>query len=180
MGCILYEMCACRVPFDAPDLKTLIHKITKEPPPEIPEPYSPAVGDLFKEMLSRDPANRPPAVEVLKRPMVQDVVKIMLGEVREDPASGKGAADKASEKPSAGAAAAAASTGCSASAGKYTKGQQVEFYSQTHGEWLPANVTDVGDAGRIMLNVKPGVMLSTAVQAARVRPRQNADEAAPA
>merc|ERR1719337_545830 len=40
MGCILYELCAKRVPFDAQDLKSLIQRITKGPSPELPNDYS--------------------------------------------------------------------------------------------------------------------------------------------
>merc|ERR1740138_151745 len=74
MGFILYEMCARKVPFDAPDLVTLIGKITKGPTPEIPSEYSVGIRMLGKELLDRDPSRRPPAAEVLKRPVVQEVV----------------------------------------------------------------------------------------------------------
>merc|ERR1719277_1805737 len=84
MGCILYEMCARRVPFDAADLKSLIQKITKGPTPEMPSEYSSGIRNLCKELLDRDPNRRPPAAEVLKRPVVQDMVKRMLDEVKGD------------------------------------------------------------------------------------------------
>merc|ERR1719352_740558 len=55
MGCILYEMCALKVPFEAADLKSLITKITRGPTPEIPSQFSDNVRDLCNELLSRDP-----------------------------------------------------------------------------------------------------------------------------
>jgi len=84
MGCILYEMCATKVPFDAPDLKSLIRKITGSPPPDVPSQYSNGLRNLGKELLSRSPDDRPPASEVLKRPVVQEVVRKMLDEVKQD------------------------------------------------------------------------------------------------
>eukprot|EP00928_Gymnodinium_smaydae_P018207 TRINITY_DN1692_c0_g4_i1.p1 TRINITY_DN1692_c0_g4~~TRINITY_DN1692_c0_g4_i1.p1 ORF type:complete len:506 (+),score=102.26 TRINITY_DN1692_c0_g4_i1:90-1607(+) len=173
MGCILFEMCARKVPFDAPDLKSLIQKITKGPSPEVPSEYSAPVKALCKELLDRDPAKRPPAAEILKRPVVQDMVRRMLNEV-------KGDEDKQEDKQAGGSAPSGAGRGSSAqrsgnnggNAGKYERNAAVEYYSETHGEWLPATITNVDEQGRVMLNVKPGVYLSLEVQAAKVRPRQ--------
>lgn len=175
MGCILYEMCARRVPFDAPDLKTLIQKITKGPSPEIPNEYSSGVKSLCKELLDRDSAKRPPAVEILKKPVVQDMVKRMLEEVKGEEDAAPGAEASKVSAVSGGSAASKATGGAkySGSAGTYTKNEAVEYYSATHGEWLPATVTDTNPDGQIMLNVKPNVWLSLQVQSERVRPRAN-------
>ncbi|CAJ1453548.1 unnamed protein product [Effrenium voratum] len=185
MGCILYEMCARKVPFDAPDLKSLIHRITKEPAPEIPSDYGVGVRNLGKELLDRDPGKRPPAAEILKRPVIQDMVRRMLDEVKDD---SKGEEDKGekvdkeksekekADKPSPPSAVAGP---YGSAAGKYSKGELVEYYSETHGEWLPATVTASNDDGRVQLNVKPGVWISLEIQGAKVRPRQAAS-AAPA
>mmetsp|Transcript_85177 Transcript_85177/g.214800 ORF Transcript_85177/g.214800 Transcript_85177/m.214800 type:complete len:504 (-) Transcript_85177:224-1735(-) len=182
MGCILYEMCARRVPFDAPDLKGLIQRITRGSAPEAPAEYSSGLRSLIKEMLDRDAGRRPNAAEVLKRPVVQEVVKKMLDEVKtEDDDS---AAPRRSERGSEGGSApsnqpaarrpssAAGQRGSADAAGTYVKNQNVEYWSETHGEWLPASVTNADPDGRIMLNVKPNVWLSMEVQSARVRPRQ--------
>merc|ERR1719310_769059 len=59
MGCILFELCACRVPFEARDLKGLIQQITKAPLPTLPGTYSKEVKEIFKKMLNRDPSCRP-------------------------------------------------------------------------------------------------------------------------
>jgi NIMA (never in mitosis gene a)-related kinase len=173
MGCILYEMCARKVPFDAPDLRQLIQKITKGPAPEVPSEYSVAMRNLCKELLDLDPVKRPPAADILKKPVVQEMVRRMLDEVKgdEEPASGeKSGGGAASAKP-------APKTG---TVQKYQKNDAVEYYSETHGEWLPASITNVEDSGRVQLNVKPGVWLSVEVQTAKVRPRQNGGGAAPA
>mmetsp|Transcript_98921 Transcript_98921/g.176248 ORF Transcript_98921/g.176248 Transcript_98921/m.176248 type:complete len:493 (+) Transcript_98921:52-1530(+) len=179
MGCILYEMCARKVPFDAPDLKSLIHRITKEPAPECPSDYSVGIRNLGKELLDRNPDKRPPASEILKKPVVQEMVRRMLDEVKGDEEQ------PAAEKPAAGGSAAAASAApknsggqYAGNAGNYTKGEAVDYYSETHGEWLPASVTAAGEDGRIQLNVKPNVWISLEIQAAKVRPRQAATPAA--
>jgi len=223
MGCILYEMCARRVPFDAPDLKTLIKKITAGPTPDLPSEYSSGLRSLLKELLDRDSTKRPQATEILKRPVVQEMVRRMLDEVQEvEQESARPAASEASaavasksereggsrseknsartgEKSSArnerdsgsrserereGGAKSSRSEASAApsakdSAGKYQKHQQVEFYSQTHKEWLPAQVSQVDAEGRIILNVKPNVWLSIEVQRERVRPKQEQQASAP-
>jgi len=180
MGCILHEMCARKVPFDAPDLKSLIRKITSGAPPDLPNEYSAGLGNLGRELLSRNPDDRPQAQEVLKRPVVQEVVRRMLDEV-------KGEEEEKDEKATGGNRSAPSGTaerrstaqgGGGDAAGNYFKNDNVEYYSETHKEWLPAVVTNVDPDGRIMLNVKPNVWLGLEVQAAKVRPRSSGGAAA--
>jgi len=182
MGCILYEMCARRVPFDAPDLKSLIQRITKGSPPEVTGDYSKGMRDLCKELLERDASKRPPAADILKKPLVREMVRRMLEEVKgeEDPAGGSEASKLSGGGGSAGSAEKkAASSGgkYAGDAGSYTRGQAVEYYSETHGEWLPGTVTNADDNGRIMLNLKPNVWLSLEVQGAKVRPKGGGGQA---
>jgi len=167
MGCILYEMCANRVPFDAPDLKTLITKITKGPPPELPDGYPGELVALHKELLERDSQKRPKAAEILKAPVIQEMVKKMLEEVKgeEDVAAAEAAPKKPVAVPTGGGS-------FGEFAGKYEKKQVVEYYSKTHGEWLPATVTNTDPDGRVMLNVKPNVWLSLELQSTNVRPKE--------
>lgn len=182
MGCILYEICARAVPFDAPDLRSLIQKITRGPTPEMPAEYSSGLRILCKEMLERDPSKRPPAGDILKRPVIQGMVKRMFEDLRPEESAtkepkekGSSASDlpKAAASPSPKLIRGSASGGkYAANAGNYTKGDDVEYYSETHGEWLPAAVTDVNAEGRIIINVKPNVWMSRDVQSAKVRPRQ--------
>merc|ERR1719203_509728 len=56
MGCILFELCAARVPFDAPNISSLVQKICKGPTPTIPAQYSDFLRQLCTEMLCRTPA----------------------------------------------------------------------------------------------------------------------------
>ncbi|CAK0854832.1 unnamed protein product [Prorocentrum cordatum] len=158
-------------------------RITKGPTPEIPTEYSVGIRMLGKELLDRDPSRRPPAAEVLKKPVVQEVVRKMLDEVK---AEEDAAAPPADAPPRAGAPAAAEAGGSAPSgakyvrdAGSYRKNEVVEYYSETHKEWLPASITNVDAEGRIMLNVKPNVWLSLDVQGSKVRPKQGADQGQP-
>jgi len=178
MGCILYEMCGNRVPFDAPDLKSLIKKITHGPTPDLPEQYTPELRQLLKDLLERDAQRRPTAAEILKKPLIQEAVRKMLDEVKgEEEAQGDKGEDMA--RKSTAQPAKSTSVGKFAdAAGTYTKNQAVEYYSPTHKEWLPASVTGVDADGRIMLNVKPNVWLSYELQSERVRPRQAAEQKA--
>eukprot|EP00932_Pfiesteria_piscicida_P004253 SRR837773.14155.p1 GENE.SRR837773.14155~~SRR837773.14155.p1 ORF type:complete len:228 (+),score=43.89 SRR837773.14155:22-684(+) len=175
MGCILHEMCANRVPFDAPDLKSLIKKITQGPAPDLPEDYSVEVRELQKELLERDPSRRPAASEILKKPIVQEAVRKMLEEVKHEESQGPRSSVQAPAVPKA---AAPGAKKYSEAAGTYSKNALVEYYSPTHQEWLPATVTNTDIDGRIMLNVKPNVWLSLDLQSERVRPREGAPPAA--
>jgi len=174
MGCILYEMTARKVPFDAPDLKSLIRKITSGAPPDIPSEYSVGLKNLGRELLSKNPDDRPQAQDVLKRPVVQEVVRRMLDEVKGEEDKGEDErATGARSAPSASAEKAQSGSASQDATGKYQKNDNVEYYSETHREWLPAVVTNVDPDGRIMLNVKPNAWLSLEVQAQKVRPRQD-------
>eukprot|EP00913_Durusdinium_trenchii_P020084 g18873.t1 len=189
MGCILYEISESL-------RKSLIHRITKEQAPEIPSDYGVGVRSLGKELLDRDPNKRPPAAEILKRPVIQEMVRRMLDEVKgdEDLRRDKDGDSQDSNchdgdkpvppappaPPPADGAPASVAGPYGSYAGKYSKNELVEYYSETHGEWLPATVTASNDDGRVQLNVKPGVWISLEIQGAKVRPRHTATPAAPA
>lgn len=172
MGCILYEMCARRVPFDAPDLKALVQRITRDRAPQLPSSYSSGLRDLCAEMLSRDPSSRPSAAEILKKPIVQVVVKKMLEEVQPEGGDGSRPSVPSSNVSKASEQKASPGGSYAGSAGRYKKDDLVEYYSETHQEWLPAQVTDVDHSGRIMINLKPNAWISLEVQAGKVRPRK--------
>lgn len=89
LGCVLYELAALRVPFDAPSLQVLVQKITRGPAPSLPA-YSPEMRQLCGDLLHRDQTQRPSAQEILQRPIVQDEIRRMLREEQS-----KGAAQSA-------------------------------------------------------------------------------------
>ncbi len=58
----------------------------------------------------------------------------------------------------------------------YQKDEQVEYYSVSNGQWIPATVTKVRENGRLLLSVKPKAWLTVEEQDAKVRPRQKLHE----
>lgn len=157
MGCILYEMCALQVPFDAHSISGLVQKICYGPLPIVPDSYSDFLRRLCRQLLDRDPKKRPSADEVLQLPEIQKVVRQMLEEVR----------SLQQQERKAKAVTATAPTG------SYRKDDVVEYYSVTHGEWLPATIIDTDTFGRVMIDLRPGVWLSSEVQASKIRPRES-------
>merc|ERR1719240_1391834 len=59
MGCILYELCAAKVPFDAPNISGLVQRIVRGPIPTVPQTYSAPVRELCGQMLNRAAKSRP-------------------------------------------------------------------------------------------------------------------------
>jgi len=53
----------------------------------------------------------------------------------------------------------------------YNQGDFVEFYSNSHQNWLPATVIEVDSEGRIIIDLKPNTKIPKEEQARRVRPR---------
>lgn len=57
------------------------------------------------------------------------------------------------------------------SAGSYKIGDLVEFWSNSHNDWLPAHVKNVDASGRIIIDLKPNTWISKDEQSTKVRPR---------
>merc|ERR1719181_1076385 len=87
MGCILYEMCALKVPFDAESIPKLVNNIVRGRIPTVPSTYSKFVQQLVTEMLNRDPNKRPGCDEILQKPEIQAVVRSMVAEAQEKEAN---------------------------------------------------------------------------------------------
>jgi NIMA (never in mitosis gene a)-related kinase len=187
MGCVLYEMCALKVPFDAPNISALVQKITRGPTPAIPSAYSEFTRQLCAEMLNRDPAARPSADDILQRPRIQAIVRQMLEEAQAAappqqpmapaaPPAAPAAAAAAVLSPTEDAAAAAAPIEVAGpyadAAGKYKIGDLVEYNSRSHKEWLPATIVDVDIKGDIVIDLKPNTRIGREEQARLVRPRR--------
>eukprot|EP00392_Amoebophrya_sp_AT5.2_P001596 g1598.t1 len=176
MGCILYELCCLRVPFDAADLRAL-------------------------DILVKDHNRRPTASVILTRQILADRVrKFDADRAASENSSGAGGPEKVSKEGEAGSGGGGdpakqkddISTIAEKlnqqqkdvksnkpkgqyadDAGKYVKNQVVEYYSETHKEWLPAQVTAVDAEGRIQVHCKPNAWLSLNVQAQKVRPKKD-------
>jgi len=92
MGCILYQMGALQVPFDAQNITGLTAKVCKGPIPSMPNCYSEFVRDLQLAMMKRSASERPSANTVIGKPQIQEVVRAMLSAAQDG---------KNSEKPKA-------------------------------------------------------------------------------
>jgi len=185
MGCILYELCALKVPFDASNISGLVQKICRGPTPVITASYSDFCKGLCTEMLSRNQNGRPSAESVLQRPRMQGIVKQMLDEAQQaqENASGTGESAKALS-----AAAdckdvrhrdASPAPAAPASPGLYRKHELVEYHSATHKDWLPAVVINVDYEGKIVIDLKPNTWLSKDEQSAKIRRRSKAHNSSP-
>ncbi|XP_041357208.1 cytokinesis protein sepH-like [Gigantopelta aegis] len=70
-GCILYEMCCLRVPFDAPNFPSLVFKILAQNFQPIPVEFGPLIEDLINIMIQTDSDKRPSASEILNIPSIK-------------------------------------------------------------------------------------------------------------
>jgi len=167
MGCIVYELCALKVAFDAPSVNGLIKEITKGDIPGLPQPYSPFLRQVCGEMLTRDPASRPSANLLLQQRQLQIVAMEMLCETASvEDSSGPGRGGCPSELGTT-----------TASQPSYRKGDVVDFYSATIP--LPATVVEVGNDGSIIIDLKPNEWISTGQQATGIRPQRPLFEGEP-
>eukprot|EP00928_Gymnodinium_smaydae_P057644 TRINITY_DN40864_c0_g1_i1.p1 TRINITY_DN40864_c0_g1~~TRINITY_DN40864_c0_g1_i1.p1 ORF type:complete len:570 (-),score=54.29 TRINITY_DN40864_c0_g1_i1:358-1995(-) len=166
LGCIVFEMCSRRVPFQAHDLKSLVSKITKGQIPDLSMEYK-ELQPVYQKMLSKDPNARPRAAEILKLPGIEEMALRLTKE------------EASNKEPSVPPIAPLQSADGSCSASALVRGGSVEYYSETHGDWLPAVIKDVDEKGRVKLDVKPSTWLSADIQAKRLRPRTASDARPP-
>ncbi|XP_077029846.1 serine/threonine-protein kinase Nek3 isoform X1 [Agelaius phoeniceus] len=78
LGCILYELCTLKHPFQANSWKHLILKICKGSYDPLPSQYSYELHYLIKQMFKRNPQNRPSASTILARGCLTKLVKNCL------------------------------------------------------------------------------------------------------
>jgi len=78
LGCVLYELCALQVPFEAAALPQLMDKIVRTPVPRIPHSYSRELMEIVNVLLSKRANDRPSAEKVLQKPMIQAEIKKMI------------------------------------------------------------------------------------------------------
>jgi len=83
MGCILFELCALKVPFESASLPKLAQKICFSKLPRLPSGYSAELQELCTHMMSRNPDERPCADEIIKRPLIEAVAQKVLSEAQD-------------------------------------------------------------------------------------------------
>eukprot|EP00927_Polykrikos_kofoidii_P067419 TRINITY_DN6290_c2_g1_i1.p1 TRINITY_DN6290_c2_g1~~TRINITY_DN6290_c2_g1_i1.p1 ORF type:complete len:656 (+),score=109.32 TRINITY_DN6290_c2_g1_i1:276-2243(+) len=84
LGCVLFELAALRVPFEASTLSGLVERITNHPAPQLPPPFSGELRKLCSDILTRDHTRRPTASDIVQRPMFQVEISKMLREEKEN------------------------------------------------------------------------------------------------
>ncbi|XP_037656051.1 serine/threonine-protein kinase Nek3 isoform X2 [Choloepus didactylus] len=67
LGCILYELCTLKHPFQANSWKTLILKICQGSISPLPSHYSCELQYLIKQLFKKNPSHRPSATTLLSR-----------------------------------------------------------------------------------------------------------------
>ncbi|KAH7648386.1 hypothetical protein FG379_000310 [Cryptosporidium bovis] len=80
LGCVAYEMCTLRVPFDAPNLKVLVEKITQGKLPPIQNSYSKCLREIIMDMLVTNSLQRPTVNELLNYPIIMAELRQMKEE----------------------------------------------------------------------------------------------------
>lgn len=81
LGVLLYEMCALKMPFEAPNLPILSLKIIRCNYNPISDRYSKDLKNLISLCLNIDPIKRPSVKEILNYPLVSTRIKKFLSEI---------------------------------------------------------------------------------------------------
>jgi NIMA (never in mitosis gene a)-related kinase len=74
LGCVLYELCALKKPFDATNPGALILKILRSSVPPLSNNWSGELRELVKICLFKDQKKRPDISSILKRPGIKERV----------------------------------------------------------------------------------------------------------
>ena len=84
LGCVLYEMCSLRRPFEADNLLGLVWKIVHCQPRDITEgQFSDELKGLVAAMLQKDSSKRPSVKEILMLPFIQQRVPIIVEQMKQ-------------------------------------------------------------------------------------------------
>ena len=81
MGVILFELAALEMPFQAPSLPLLIHRICNTEPDyvkKVEENYSKNLVEFIKSMLHKNPDKRPSVKEIIKTEFVKGHISKLL------------------------------------------------------------------------------------------------------
>lgn len=86
LGCVLYELCAAHMPWEAKDIPEHIENIMLAPLSVVSDMYSSEVAQITAELLDHNAALRPSAAEVLKMPLLQHEIRKMLDDKHKEEA----------------------------------------------------------------------------------------------
>ncbi|CAE7815149.1 NEK1, partial [Symbiodinium necroappetens] len=116
-----------------------------------------------------NPERRPSPEEILAKPRLREIMQLMLDEAQE---AAQAADDPAAVEPHPEPTS-SSSVGWSQAGSPYRTNDMVEYYSVSHGDWLPATVLRTDGEGRIIIDLKPNTWLSKEDQATKVRRRRD-------
>ncbi|KAK9968956.1 hypothetical protein ABG768_027173 [Culter alburnus] len=74
LGCVLYELCTLRHPFESSNLKQLVLKICRGRYSPVSQRYSTELRLLLNQLFKVSPRDRPSANSLLKRPLLQPLI----------------------------------------------------------------------------------------------------------
>lgn len=78
LGCVLYELCTLKKPFDSNCINGLIIKIISKNPEPIPNCYSKSLKELVKKLLRKNPVKRPSIQEILNLKYIKDKIPLLI------------------------------------------------------------------------------------------------------
>lgn len=84
LGCVLYEICTLKHPFQAGSWKNLIMKICHGTYSPLPSQYSYELRSLIKQIFRKDPRQRPSANTILKRRGLLKMVNLCVSAQLDD------------------------------------------------------------------------------------------------
>ena len=77
LGCVLYEMCMYKRPFEGDSLNQVLTLITKSNYPKLPDDIPPLIHQLVDLLLQKTAALRASVQEILGIPEIQEHIKNM-------------------------------------------------------------------------------------------------------
>lgn len=78
LGVVLYEVLALEVPFNAPNMASLVMKICNTEPIPVPQVYSSDLRVLLTRMMSKRPEDRPSSADIVALPHVRRGIAMLL------------------------------------------------------------------------------------------------------
>lgn len=82
LGCVLFELCALRKPFDASNMPAIIFGIMRNKPPPLPRELSEELRGMVGWLLQSNPTSRPSAAEIEATPIIQAKLQLWHGNHR--------------------------------------------------------------------------------------------------
>ena len=79
LGCVLYELCSKKVPFNGQNVDEVSKNVRTRRPKKIPSFYSDDLRNLVTDILTKNPRNRPTINDILSRPILKYKVMALLG-----------------------------------------------------------------------------------------------------